>query len=58
MLIGAAAPDTYELPRQIVVRRHVLIMGHPWILPVLDAGLVERAIHVAVRQQSCLVLML
>lgn len=49
MLIGAAEFDTYLLPREIVVRRRVLIMGHPLTLPVLDAFQAERAIHVVVR---------
>lgn len=51
VLIGPAEPDTYALPKQIVVRRRVLIMGHPFTLPVLDASLfpAERAIRVAVR---------
>jgi hypothetical protein len=50
-LIGAGGPDTYALPREIVVRRRVLIMGHPLTLPVLDAGQIERAIRVAVSQK-------
>lgn len=50
VLIGPAKPDTYVLPKPIVVRRRVLIMGHPLTLPVLDAAelAVERAIHVTV----------
>jgi len=38
----AADEDTYMIMEEIVVSRHVTIIGHPTFLPIIDASMIIR----------------
>lgn len=48
MFLGNLEPGAYTLPDEIVVRRRVLVMGHPVAIPNIDASNAVRGFHVVV----------
>ena len=53
-MVVLQAGKRYEIEEEIWVRRHVVVMGNPSILPVLDGEEAVRTFHVAVSPRKTL----